>query len=561
MRGEGRLEWLEGARILDLALRGPRPPAGLQGISDYLADWSGRDREVRKRAAEFWRAAKPMLHLLERQFSAARPSVADLTAALRETASQLSGDEVWAGAAGRAAADLFTLAEPASVSGPTRVQPASFPQLLDQLMAQVAIRPPFGQHPRVFIWGLLEARLQHADLVVLGGLNEGTWPALPTPDPWLAPRIRHELGLPGLERRIGLAAHDFATALGARSVLVTRARRDARAPAVASRFWLRLEAMTGGLSRSPQHKSWAQALDRPAAHLPAAQPAPSPAIALRPTIISVTEVDRLKADPFAFYARRMLKLQPLDAIDADPSPAWRGTAVHDVLEAWMKEDECDPSKLRPRAEALLQASSAHPLMRALWQPRLIEAIDWIAEEVRRNKEGGRLPLKAEASGRIEIAGVTLQGRADRIDKAADGSLVILDYKTGTPPGPKAVAEGYSMQLGLLGLMAERGGFDGLAGVPSCFEYWSLAKKNGKIGYVASPVGGKNGIDPAEFTTMAARNFIVAAQTWLTGGAPFTAKLHPQYAPYAEYDQLMRLDEWYGRETNPRPEATPYMPPP
>jgi ATP-dependent helicase/nuclease subunit B len=110
-------------------------------------------------------------------------------------------------------------------------------------------------------------------------------------------------------------------------------------------------------------------------------------------------------------------------------------------------------------------------------------------------------------------------------------------------------------------MAERGGFDGLAGVPSCFEYWSLAKKNGKIGYVASPVGGKNGIDPAEFTTMAARNFIVAAQTWLTGGAPFTAKLHPQYAPYAEYDQLMRLDEWYGRETNPRPEATPYMPPP
>jgi ATP-dependent helicase/nuclease subunit B len=553
MRGEERLGWLEGVRTLDLALRGPRPPANLDGISDYLADWSGRDREVRKKAAAWWSGAKPMLRPLEHAFSAGTPIIAALTAALRETASALSRDDVWAGLAGRAAAELFTEAEPASENGPTRVRRANFPQLLEQLMASVAIRPPFGQHPRVFIWGLLEARLQQADLMVLAGLNEGTWPALPTPDPWLAPRIRHDLNLPGLERRIGLSAHDLASGLGGRHVLVTRARRDARAPAVASRFWLRLEAMTSGLSRSPQHKRWAQMIDRPEEHRPAEQPAPSPPLKLRPAVISVTEVDRLKADPFAFYARRMLRLLPLDVIDADPSPAWRGTAVHDVLEAWMKEDDCDPSMLRPRAEALLAASSAHPVMRALWQPRLIEAIDWIADEVRKNKQAGRLPLKAEAWGETELAGVKLQGMADRIDRAADGSLVILDYKTGTPPGPKAVAEGYSMQLGLLGLIAERGGFKEVHGTPTCFEYWSLAKKTGKIGFVASPVGGRNGIDPAEFTTIAARNFTAAAQKWLTGREPFTAKLHPEFAPYIEYDQLMRLDEWYGREKSIRPE--------
>jgi ATP-dependent helicase/nuclease subunit B len=383
--------------------------------------------------------------------------------------------------------------------------------------------------------------------MILSGLNEGIWPALPTPDPWLAPRIRHELGLPSLERRIGLSAHDFASALGGRQVLVTRARRDARSPAIASRFWLRLEAMTGGLTRSPQHKRWAQALDRPEVHRPERQPAPRPPAAERPRTISVTEVDRLKADPFAFYARKMLRLTALDVIDADPSPAWRGTAVHDVLEAWMKEDDCDPARLRPRAEELLRASSAHPLMRALWQPRLLEAIDWIASEVEKNRQAGRRPLKAEAWGEADLAGVKLQGKADRIDRAADGSLVILDYKTGTPPGPKAVAEGYSMQLGLLGLIAERGGFDGVEGIPACFEYWSLAKKNGKLGYVASPIGGKHGIEAAEFTTLAARNFIAAAEAWLTGEEPFTAKLHPEYAPYGEYDQLMRLDEWYGRE--------------
>ncbi|TFI60317.1 double-strand break repair protein AddB [Sphingomonas parva] len=547
MLGEGRLAWLDGVRTLDLALRGPRPPAGLAGLFEHLADWTGRDRELRKAALAWWKEAAALLRPLEAAFRSERASLPALLAMLRETASNLTGDAAWAGPAGRAAAELLATAEPAAGEGPRRVVLATLAPLLDQLMQSVAVRPPYGQHPRIFIWGLLEARLQHADLMILAGLNEGIWPQLPTPDPWLAPRLRHELGLPSLERRIGLSAHDLACALGGRQVLVTRARRSARAPAIASRFWLRLEAMTGGLTRSPQHRKWAQVLDRPEAYRPAARPAPSPPAARRPRKISVTEVDRLKADPFAFYARRMLGLTALDVPDADPGAAWRGTAVHAVLEKWMKEDDCDPARLRPRAEQLLADSNAHPLMRALWQPRLLEAIDWIAAQVAENKENGRLPLRAEAWGEAEMSGVKLHGMADRIDRLADGSLAIVDYKTGTPPGPKAVGEGYSMQLGLLGLIAERGGFDGIEGLPACFEYWSLAKKAGKLGFVASPVAGRNGIDPADFTTLAARNFREAAENWLTGDAPFTAKLHPEYAPYGEYDQLMRLDEWYGRE--------------
>jgi ATP-dependent helicase/nuclease subunit B len=547
MKGEARLEWLEGARALDHALRGPRPPAGLAGITAHLADWSDRDRSRRQRALPWWREVAPRLGRLERGFRAERASVAALMALLREAASELSGDQVWAGPAGRAAAELFASAEPASAHGPDRIAPASFPALLEQLLAGVAVRPPYGQHPRLFIWGLIEARLQSADLVILGGLNEGVWPPLPTPDPWLAPRLRHELGLPGLERRIGLAAHDFAGALGGREVLITRARREARSPAIASRFWLRLEAMTGGVTRSPRHKSWARAIDRPDAFRPAARPAPRPPAALRPRRIAVTDVDRLKADPFAFYARKMLGFSPLDPIDADPSAAWRGSEVHKVLEAWMKEDDCEPARLRPRAEGLLRETAAHPLLRALWQPRLLEAVDWIAGKMAENMASGRRPLAAEAKGTCEVEGVKLYGEADRIDRFADGSLAIVDYKTGTPPGPRAVAEGYSMQLGLLGLIAERRGFDGIEGLPVCFEYWSLARKAGRLGYVASPVAGRTGIDPAEFTTVAARNFLAAAARWLTGDEPFTAKLHPEHAPYGDYDQLMRLDEWYGRE--------------
>jgi len=542
-----RLGWLDGVRLLDRLLRGPRPPAGLDGISAHLAGGDGREAALRADAAGWWADVAPLLRPLERAAGEAA-TLADLLAALRDAASTLAGDPVWARPEGRAAARLLADHEAAAAEGPERVAAQELPALLEQLLAAEAVRPPYGQHPRLFIWGLLEARLQHAGLLVLGGLNEGTWPALPAPDPWLAPRLRAELGLPSLERRIGLAAHDFASALGAPRVLVTRARRDARAPAIASRFWLRLEAMTGGLTRSPEVRKWAQAIDRPDGYHPANRPAPSPDAADRPRSISVTEVDRLKADPYAFYARKMLGLTALDPVDADPTAAWRGSAVHAVLEAWMKEDDCDPAKLRARADAVLEAQDAHPLLRALWQPRLREAIDFVAAQVAEQRAGGRRPLAAEKKGRVTVGEVRLHGIADRIDLLPDGSLAIVDYKTGTPPGGQAVRDGYSLQLGLLGLIADQGGFDGIEGVAAAFEYWSLARdRAGRLGYVKSPVGGRSGIEAAEFTEMAERNFLWAASEWLTGSAPFTAKLHPEYAPYGDYDQLMRLDEWYGRE--------------
>jgi ATP-dependent helicase/nuclease subunit B len=156
-------------------------------------------------------------------------------------------------------------------------------------------------------------------------------------------------------------------------------------------------------------------------------------------------------------------------------------------------------------------------------------------------------VAAEVKGKCRLGGIDLYGEADRIDRLADGALAIVDYKTGTPPSPKAIAAGYSMQLGLLGLIAERGGFDGIDGVPAAFEYWSLARKAGKLGYVSSPVGGRSGIEAEDFTSITERNFLAVSQAWLIGDEAFTAKLHPEFAPYGEYEQLMRLDEWYGRE--------------
>lgn len=550
--GEKRGAWLAAVRRFDIAMRGPRPRPGLDAITGHLATTLANARDQAKpaitAALQWWKEAVELLAPLE-QASGQTRDLPGLVTAIREAATRLAGDAVWSGPDGREAAHFIADCEAQSALGPADATIADLPPLLIHLMADIAIRPPQGGHPRLFIWGVLEARLQQADLMILGGLNEGTWPNLPTPDPWLAPRLRAELGLPGLERRIGLAAHDFASALGGRQVLVTRARRDASAPAIASRFWLRMEAMTGGLTRAPRFKAWAQSIDRAdRAALLAERPAPRPPLADRPRQISVTKVDRLKADPFSFYAQTMLKLSQLDPVDAEPSPAWRGSAVHEILENWFREDQCDPDKLVARAETLLDASDAHPLMRALWRPRLIEPIRWMAERVRAQIAAGRVPVAAEVEGRTEISGVTLTGKVDRIDRLDGGGLAIIDYKTGQPPSPAAVEAGFAMQLGLLGLLAERGAFADLEGKAAVFEYWSLGKDGDGFGYVKEPFRKRGDIEitPENFVAHAASVFASAAEQWLIGDEPFTAKLHPEYAPYGEYDQLMRLQEWYGR---------------
>jgi ATP-dependent helicase/nuclease subunit B len=532
--GEERARWLEAARVLDLKLRGPRPPAGLGGLDLWF---------TKERAAREWAMVRERVAAVDGLLSDAA-SLARFAAGLAGAAQALAGESAWRGPAGRMAAELLAELQASPAAERLTVSAQDAVPLLRQLLDQRAVRPPYGGHPRIFIWGLLEARLQQADLVVLGGLNEGVWPALPAPDPWLPPKVRANLGMPSLDFRIGLAAHDFASALGAPEVLITRARRDSRSPTVASRFLLRLNAISGGLPRDVRLERIARALDDPGPPIPADQPAPAPPAEQRPDRISVTAVDRLKADPFAFYAQSILRLRALDPVDADHTARWKGSAVHEVLQHWLDEDECDPDRLRARAERLLADEAIHPMLRALWAPRLLEAIDWIARLERENRANGRRPLKAEADGEAAVAGVTVHGRADRIDRLADGSLAIIDYKTGAPPTYKAVNAGFALQLGLLGLIGRAGGFEGVSGDPEGFEYWSLTRHKGSFGKLMCP---DKDMQPGEFLAHAHRHFAEAVQRWLTGTEPFTAKLNPAYAPYGDYDQLMRLEEWYGRK--------------
>jgi ATP-dependent helicase/nuclease subunit B len=526
-----RLAWLEAVRTVDLKLRGPRPAAGIAGLDQHFGDL----RE--------WQKIRPRVLRIDGLFNEAL-GLADFGRALGEAAQALAGDLAWRGPAGRLAAEMLAELQSSPAAQSLTVTADDAVPLLRQLLDAHAVRPPYGGHPRIFIWGLLEARLQRADLVVLGGLNEGIWPALPDPDPWLPPKVRATLRMPTLDNRIGLAAHDFASALGAPEVLITRARRDSKSPTVGSRFLLRLGAISGGLPHDTRLERLTRALDDPGPARPVDRPAPSPPAEQRPDKISVTAVDRLKADPFAFYAQAILRLRALDSVDDEHTARWKGTAVHEVLQEWQQHDDCDPDKLRPRAEQLLGAEAIHPMLRALWAPRLLEAIDWIAAMERANQAEGRRPLAAELKGETPLAGVTVEGRVDRIDRLPGGTLAIIDYKTGQPPSKKSVNEGFALQLGLLGLIGRAGGFEGVSGDPEAFEYWSLARYRGKFGRLMRP---DEDMQPGDFLTHAYRNFAEAAEKWLTGTASFTARLNPVYAPYGDYDQLMRLEEWYGRK--------------
>jgi ATP-dependent helicase/nuclease subunit B len=536
--GEERGRWLDNVRAFERHLRGPRPAPGLMPL-----------REIAQNAAvgSWWNGVAAVLEPL---MAGDRQPLAQLLDNLVVAAEALCGETIWAREDGRA---LSALVEDVRLhAGETgfALDPAELPAALRDAMERVAVRPPYGGHPRVAIYGLLEARMTRAELVICAGLNEGTWPATPALDPLLPPAVLRALGVPGADFRIGLSAHDLAGLLGAPEVVLSRAARDAQGPAIPSRFLLRVKALLGrDLGERHEEReivALARALDdgEPAALYP--RPEPRPSAEQRRVRISVTALDRLRSDPYQFYASSILQLKELDALDAEPSAAWRGTAAHEVLETWHKTG-------RPMAEVadeVLTRMNHHPLMRALWRPRLVKALEWVEAEIAAHPE--RIPALFEEWGEIVHRGVTIFGKADRIDRLPDGKLAIVDYKTGGPPSAQQVIDGFALQLGTTGLMAVRGGFAGLAGEPALFEYWSLAK-SGKsdtgFGYVTTPIlgpGKRKGIALEDFLPEAERYLDEALDKWILGDRPFTARLNPNAPGYDTYDQLMRLDEWLGR---------------
>lgn len=583
--GMERAEWLAAARLLERrALRGPRPLGGLRGLREAARAAFRPDRD----AAELARVSA-LIDALEAALdgftalpnSPSRPPRDLLDAHLRaaealaSTAAEPGGLRLYAGEEGEPLANHLAALAPALSELPP-ISPATWPALFDAALAGAAaarsVRASRGReggpHPRVEILGLLEARLLSFDRVVLGALDESVWPLATDPGPWMSRPMRAAFGLPEPEARIGRVCADFLlTACAAPEAVLSRAAKRGGSPTVPARWLTRLETFLEGqgglaLPRSPA-ADWAAALDQPEVVAPCARPAPQPPRAARPDAIRVTEVATLLADPYAFYARRVLGLHPLDPLDADVGAAEYGQLVHAALAGFVRRISAAPGgwpgeaaaheAWEAAAEQALAEAGPRPSLAAFWRPRLARIGAFaVAQEALARAGTGRIRRSwTEADGELELrrpgGAVTLRARADRLDLLADGTLAILDYKTGSLPAEEDLRDGTAPQLPLEAAMAAAGVFrDVPAANASALGYWRVT--GGQQAGEAKPM-----LDGAQEVAALAEESLERlgrlVDRYLLGEAPFLARPHPgrEAMGGSDYDHLCRVAEWAGAE--------------
>ncbi|HEX6002293.1 MAG TPA: double-strand break repair protein AddB [Hyphomicrobiaceae bacterium] len=493
-----------GRRALELiCFRTPYFGSGLEGLEKAL---EGEHTATRRPAAARrlgnadWRAARELVRRLAEAF---RPlaDVADkpqpmplheLAGAHYRSAQNLAatpvdddGSALRQGDAGEWAAQLFDSLP--GLAGP-RLGGPDYPDFYRTLVADKRIRPRRSGHPRIAICDPYEARLQQPDLVILGSLNEASWPTAADPGPWLSRPMRQQLGLPAPEKRIGEAAHDLAAQLGAPRVVLTRAAKVDGAPTVPSRWVLRLQALVKGMGLAlvPEQPwlAWARARNAIPSRQRLSAPEPRPPLATRPRQLSVTEIEKWIANPYAIFARHILHLEALDPLGVRPGASLRGQVVHDALGRLTQRFPIElpedlAAELTRVIEQVLADYTSNPRIAAFWARRLTRFARWFAETEAARRDG-MIEAVAEVAGKLVLdapAGpFTLTARADRID-VADAGLTLTDYKSGQSLDDLArrAADGAAPQLPLEAAIAVAGGFDSIAPAPiSALRYISTA---------------------------------------------------------------------------------------
>lgn len=462
--------------------------------------------------------------------------------------------ELYAGAAGEGLAGLLRgLVETAT---PFHLPPAEWPDVLAAMLDAETVKPPPGAERRIAIWGQLEARLQTVDTLVIGGLNEGTWPRRAESDRFLSRLMKSGLSLEPPERRIGQSAHDFAMAAGTRNLVLTRSARSGEAPSVPSRWLLRLLTFTGERAAKPMRArgdallAWARDLDA-AGRMPfAARPNPTPPVEVRPTHFSVTEIETLRRDPYAVYARRILRLSPLEPLLREPGAAERGTLFHEVLHRFSSAgvDPDDPAALPLLIEtgrACFAELALPPDVEAVWWPRFVRlaenVLGWEAardvSDRRAEAQAGRTPV-----GR---SGVTLSGRADRIDLRPAGMADLLDYKTGHSPSKAQAHTLLAPQLALEAALLRRGAFRDLgAREPADLAYVRL-KTNGDVVHESILRNGQSMRTAADLAEDAWARLEALFERYRDRSAGYLSRALPfrEGDMDGDYDHLARVLEW------------------
>jgi ATP-dependent helicase/nuclease subunit B len=540
--------------------RGYRPAPGIDGILSCLEPGSDLhvfvDRHIAVPLADLcaiWTNAVPTLSSLAGALGGAAERMASCRQLEDGRIDEADGAaRAWWGDDGRAAADLLSamVAQGESFEADT----ASFPHILKTLMDGKTVRPSWPAHPRLSILGPVEARMQSADRLIIGGFNEGNWPPRPETDPWMNAEMRQSAGLSPHNWRSGLSAHDVWMAVCTPDVIVTRALRDGDVVTTPSRWLQRLEAVlaalqiTDALDRGDVLKARMSMLAPVPPLVPVGRPAPCPPISARPRTFSATEIDDWISDPYSIYAKRILGLRPLDEIDRAPDAALRGNIVHDALAAFIKAHPKGPlgsdalAELRAFGRRCFEPFWQISSVRVFWWPAFELMSAWFIEtEGRRRADlahshveiDGDIPIEAPAGP------AAVKARADRIDQMQDGGLAVLDYKTGSVPTVSEVEAGRRTQLLTEAVIAAHGGFAGIdAASVIAMQYWKLAGRRDEAGRIVN-------VMPDGWTADAARDSLAALFTSFDNPATAYASLPDPSVrlPFARYDHLSRVDEW------------------
>lgn len=560
------------ATLEQALLRGPRPLPGSDGLGRALSTFRANRKELHRSdprwlidddkfdiAAELIARFGAALAPLERLKPGAH-TLAELAKCHSAVISGLARDgkgevAAFAGNDGAALVRAFEELTTSPAAAGLAVARSDYAELFHAAIADRVVRRPEARDVRVSILGRLEARLLSFDRVLLGGLNEGTWPPETRNDPWLSRPMRRDLGLDPPERMIGLAAHDFAQGLGAPEVVLARAAKVAGSPTVTSRFVQRIGALAGErwnevLKRGNRYLYYARALDTPAQVKPTTRPQPKPPREARPARLSVTEIEHWFRDPYTIYAKHVLRLLPLDPVDTPPGARDRGTLIHAAIgeftEKFAKGLPSDPAgQLRALGEKHFAEFADYPEAHAFWWPRFLRIASWFADW-ERGRRANITSLHAEIRGQIEIplgdGTFTLSARADRIERLANG-YAILDYKTGRLPGHDEVKVGFAPQLTLEAAILREGGFPGIARGASVVDLIYVGLKGGEPAGEVKIVKLKDSTPDTE-ADVALHKLTRNAKKFLIDGEPYSSLVSPMWKTrYGDYDHLARVKEW------------------
>lgn len=498
---------------------------------------------------------------------------------LAGTDTEDGGLRLWQGDDGKMAAEVLAeLAKYASVAG--SINPAHYAALFNLILSGYTLRKNYKTHPRLDILGPLEARLQTADTVIIAGLNEGTYPALPAVNPWISNTMAKQLGLADADEQIGIEAADFASFCMAEKVYLLRSLKENGSPTVPSRWLFRMDALlqannTATVNNESNEsnncnniKTFSSSdflkignmLDIPAYDEICADkpPAPCPAKSYRPLRLSVTEIEKLISDPYSIYAKHILKLYPLDAINKQAGAAEYGQALHAAFNTFINRHQTAIpdnaiSELEVIADAEFKKNNISGAALAFWRPVFRRAAEWFLQNQKERVAGIKkifteekrtieIPLPVKGGGQDIF---TLSGIFDRIDVLKDGSVSIIDYKTGSLPTIKQVKAGFYPQLPLESEMLRQGAFADIGikkGTPvSALEYWKLS---GKASGSFTTTVTKNPAETQE-TTNEVYNRIV---NWLieynSDDKPYYVTPYSNFLPkYSDYKHLERIKEW------------------